>query len=175
MDRLYEFACEYLEKNPVHANMPVSGAPYLIAQIEARLLFRNEDMQVQLFNVPSHYIIPAHTHPNVDSIQVYVDGEITFSHRGEFVFEAIGEPVGTEPSSFKWRMIRVGPGDKHGAVAGAAGARFMSIQQWLGGIPPHCVGADYNGPVFDLDHLPLVKSGKPIARCQSELTAKDAL
>jgi hypothetical protein len=175
MDRLYEFACAFLQQNPVSAGMAAEGPRSNIAGVGAQLLFRQGQFQVQMFTVPPHYIIPAHTHPDVDSFEVYIDGPIKFSHRGSFVFETAETVVPPDPSSFGWRMLRVNPEDRHGAVTGAASARFISIQRWLNEVPPSCVAANYSGPVMDIDHFAQVNSGKPEARSQADLTEADAL
>ena len=175
MDPLYQFACAYLDRHPIRADMPAEGARSNVGAIEGALLFRDGDFQVQLFSVPPHYIVPAHVHPNVDSIEVYVDGPIKFSHRGAFVFDTIERPCDGDAASYTWRMLRVLPDDMHGAVVGAAGARFMSIQHWLNGVKPDCVGRDYTGPVVDEAHLRDVRTGAPVARRQADLRVHDAL
>jgi hypothetical protein len=175
MDQLYEFACAFLTRHPVSANMQAVGIESKVGAVDATLLYREGEFQVEMFSVPPHHIIPAHTHPNVDNIQVYVDGEIKFSHQGKFVFEVTDSMAPNDSAPFNWRMLRVKPEDRHGAIAGSSWARFISIQRWLNGIPPHCVAADYDGPVMDQAHLLLVKSGKPESKTQAELTEADAL
>ena len=175
MDHLHEFARAFLDRNPVSANMFFDGPTSKIAEVEASLLLRMGAFQVQLFSVPANYIIPAHTHPNVDSFEVYIDGSVKFSHRGRFVFDAVETIISEDYTSYSWRMLRVKPADRHGAVVGSRGARFLSIQQWLNGVAPDCVACDYTGPVMDVSHLRLVKAGAPEARNQSELVEWEAL
>ncbi len=175
MDQLYEFACSYFAANPVSADFPVHGPRSAVADVQANLLYREGGFQIQMFTVPPNYVIPGHTHPNVDSIEVYVSGQIKFSHGGRFVFESLETVHGRDPDSYTWRMLRVRPQDRHGAVSGVQGARFISIQHWLNGIPPSCVSADYSGTVLDLSHLDKVTSGEPHAARQADLKADDAL
>ena len=175
MDQLYQFACAYLDENPVYANMPAEGPRSKIAEFEGVLLKRAGNFQVQLFIMPPNYVVPAHVHPNVDSIEVYVDGAMRFSHGGSYVFDTIDRQPLDDSGSYKWRMLRVRPEDRHGAVIGPLGARFISIQHWLNGVTPDCVALDYTGPVVDEDHLRQVKTGEPEPRRQSDLRAPDAL
>jgi len=174
-DVLYEFARRFLDANPVSADMPVRGPQSAVAAVQANLLYREGEFQVQMFTVPPDYVIPSHTHPNIDSFEVYVSGQIRFSHRGQFVFESLETVHGRDPSSYAWRMLRVLPEDPHGAVSGPQGARFISIQRWLNGVLPTCVSADYTGQVLDLEHLLQVTTGEPLAARQKDLDASDAL
>ena len=175
VDILHQFACRFLDANPVSADMPVYGPQSAVAAVQANLLYRAGEFQVQMFTVPPDYVIPGHTHPNIDSFEVYVSGQIRFSHRGRFVFESLETVHGRDPSSYVWRMLRVLPEDLHGAVSGPQGARFISIQRWLNGVLPTCVSADYTGQVLDLEHLAHVTSGKPVATQQKDLDPSDAL
>jgi quercetin dioxygenase-like cupin family protein len=175
MDELYAFASAYLAQHPVYAGMPAPGQGVKVGGFEGRLVYRSGDFQVQLFAVAPHFIVPAHTHPNVDSFEVYIDGQIKFSHRGQFVFEAAETVVPADGAGFSWRMLRVKPEDLHGAVVGPGGARFLSIQHWLNGVPPDCVANDYSGPAMDTDHFARVTTGEPEVRRQSELAERDAL
>ena len=174
-DRLHQFACRYLEDHPVSGGMPVHGPVWSIAAVQSNLLYRDGEFQVQIFTVPPNYVIPGHLHPNVDSFEVYVSGQIKFSHRGRFVFESLETVHGRDPASYAWRMLRVLPQDRHGAVSGPQGARFISIQRWLNGMPPACVSTDYTGATLDEKHLMQVTSGEPQAARQADFREADAL
>lgn len=127
-----------------------------------------------MFVVPPNYIIPEHTHPNVDSFEVYMGGQIRFSHSGKWV---ISEDEFNVPTSLGYpkaggKTIRVRPNDLHGGVFGPAGGVFLSIQHWLNGVKPHCVAADYNGVVMGPNHLASVKFGDAVLK--ESLSAADA-
>jgi hypothetical protein len=72
-------------------------------------------------------------------------------------------------------MLRIRPTDRHGAVTGAQGARFLSIQRWMNGVSPDSVAADYEGPVMGMAHFRRVKTGHPEARRQEDLNERDAI
>lgn len=177
MDALEAFAQQFLGRSPVIAHVPLDGAVSYIEGVTSVLLFRSGQFQVQMFIVPPNYVIPAHTHPNVDSFEVYVGGDIDFSHGGqqvlpETVRRAV-DPLGC--SLARGKTIRVRPEDRHGGVFGPSGGVFLSIQHWLNGVRPHCVARDYTGPVMGPDHLAKVVCGDAIAREQADLQASDSL
>lgn len=156
--------------------IPFANAVRKIEGVWSVTWFRKPPFQVQLFIVPPDYVIPEHVHPNVDSYEVYLGGQIRFSHSGKWV---VSEEEFTEPGEFglpalRGATIRVRPGDLHGGVFGPGGGVFMSVQHWLNGVVPHCVAADYSGPVMGKDHFDKVVFGKPIMRTQDDLTAHDA-
>lgn len=96
------------------------------------VLYRYGQYQVELFNVkPNSEIVP-HIHPNVDSFEVYVAGDIKFMcNQDWFEQNALGD------------KIRVYPNSWHGGLFGERGGCFLSVQKWLNGVPPSFVGNDW--------------------------------
>lgn len=160
---------------PVLGAVPFAGAVSKVQDVTSILLFRKDQFQVQMFAVPEGTIIPEHTHPNVDSIEVYVGGNIMFSHSGKYVFPKDGIFALDGPlrcANKRGATIRVRPNDVHGGVFGEGGGVFLSVQHWLNGVKPHCVSADYDGITMGEDHLAKVVHGE--ASAKKKLTAKDA-
>jgi hypothetical protein len=160
---------------PMIGAIPLQGATHRIEDVTSVTWFRQPPFQIQMFIVPAYYVIPEHTHPNVDSYEVYLGGQIRFSHSGRFLYPP--EHVTADDqglASLRGKIIRVKPGDKHGGTFGAEGGVFMSVQHWLNGVEPHCVASDYSGPTMGPDHFAKVVVGEPILREQGQLTAKDA-
>ena len=60
------------------------------------------------------------------------------------------------------QVIRVRPNDLHGGVFGPAGGVFQSVQMWLNGIEPRCVGSDYIGLTMGPKHNSQVVTGNPL-------------
>jgi len=88
-----------------------------------------------------------HRHPNVDSFEVPLCGNIDFFKNGEPV--APREKVfGVSPkgqSLLFGTFTRILPVDWHGASFGPGGGSFMSVQHWLNGVVPSSVGMDWEG------------------------------
>ena len=97
------------------------------------VLYRQGPFQVELFNVkPNSEIVP-HLHPNVDSFEVFLTGDIHFMCNGEWSYEQkLGESI-----------TRVKPDSWHGGFFGERGGCFLSVQHWLNGVPPTFVGNDW--------------------------------
>lgn len=173
-DPLDRFLADFLSQAPVIGFVPLMGAVSTIEGVTAVLLYRQGQFQVQQFIVPPGHVIPEHTHPNVDSYEVYVGGQIKFSHSGRFIVsdDDLAEPNQHGCAKLRGQTIRVRPNDLHGGVFGPAGGVFLSVQHWLNGVAPHCVAADYEGVVMGPDHMAKVVNGRP--RLKTALTTADA-
>jgi quercetin dioxygenase-like cupin family protein len=108
--------------SPTNANGTLSGV----------VLYRQDQYQVQLFNVQPNCVIEPHIHPNVDSFEVFVGGDIVF----------INDNV-EHPRTKLFDVIRVKPTSWHGGKFGERGGCFLSVQKWLNGVPPTSVGNDW--------------------------------
>ncbi len=155
LDELHQFAENFISTAGVLGAVPFAGAVDHVENLTSVLMYRKDQFQVQLFIVPEGTVIPEHVHPNVDSIEVYVGGNIRFSHSGRFTSHAdevvaFDGPLGLAKMRGAW--IRVKPNDLHGGVFGKGGGVFFSIQHWLNGVKPHCVARDYSGLTMGQDH-----------------------
>lgn len=151
MDELESFLEWFLNTTPMLGAVPLNNAVTNSNGITGVVWFREPPFQVEMFIAPPNCIIPEHTHPNVDSFEVYVGGQIMFSHSGKWVFsqEEIVPMSRHGVSSTRGRSIRVKPSDRHGGVFGPTGGVFMSVQHWLNGEEPCCISKDYAGIALD--------------------------
>lgn len=150
--------------------IPATNAVHMVENVTAIRWISQPPFQVQMFACPPNTIIPEHTHPNVDSFEVYGGGEIQFSHSGRWVEEPEVGAYGM--AGLRGNVIRVKPDDLHGGVIGPNGGVFFSVQHWLNGEKPHCVSADYDGITMGEHHLSGVVKGK--AKAKKSLTWRDA-
>lgn len=115
------------------------------------VLFRQAPFQVQLFLNDPNSEIADHTHPNVDSYEVYVAGDVYFRQNGkELLTPDIIATV--TPERLLGTRLRIHPNDVHGASVGPSGGSFISIQHWLNGVAPSSVHLDWDGPPLDEGH-----------------------
>ena len=169
---LENFALDFRSRAPIFGHVPVDiVTSYKIQDVTGVVLYRKGSFQVELFIVPPNYIIPEHTHPNVESYEMYLGGDILFSHSGRWVDdEDLLRVRGS--TDFRGALIKVATDDLHGGVFGPRGGVFMSIQRWLNDVEPHSVAHDYDGVVMGSDHLDGVKAGD--AEVKDDLTWRDA-
>jgi quercetin dioxygenase-like cupin family protein len=93
------------------------------------VLYRNGQFQVELFIVQPNVEIVQHIHPNVDSYEVHLAGDINFYCDG--ILYNDGKPV------------RVTTNAWHGGFFGPQGGSFLSVQKWINGVSPKFVGDDW--------------------------------
>ena len=134
LDKLLEFA---LKLTSEACNVPEEKYQqniYGVDGFHSYTLHRQKEFQIQLFICPPKFLIPEHVHPNIDSYEVYLDGDVAFSVDGYWL----------DPDR-DCCYQRVNHDTTHGAAFGDAGGKFMSVQIWLNDVEPSCVGADYDG------------------------------
>lgn len=96
-------------------------------------MFRRDPFQVELFNVKPNSIIKPHKHPNVDSFEVYLSGDVDFMCDGQWYSQNVfGSSIRVQPSAF------------HGGRFGDSGGCFLSVQHWLNGFKPTFVGDNWS-------------------------------
>lgn len=175
-DPLESFLNWFKDHSPKFGLIPLLNAVHKIEDVTSVTWLRHKQFQVQLFIVPPNYVIPEHTHPNVDSYELYLGGQSKFSLFGEWIVDEgeIQQPSGLGLSKIREFSIRVLPNSPHGGVFGPSGGVFMSVQHWLNGVKPHCVSSDYTGKVMGEHHLSMVKVGDAIASNQEDLNFSDA-
>jgi quercetin dioxygenase-like cupin family protein len=123
---------------------PPAAPTIQVGKFAGVTLYREGPFQVQLFIAQPGAFAPAHTHPNVDSVEIFVQGSGAI------------EVLGRKQSG---RFVTVKPGDAHTAVAHEHGGSFLSVQKWLNGVQPTSVERDWDGAPIDDAHA------KELATC----------
>lgn len=130
MDSLDEFKDWWLANRVI--NTPTDDSLNFVADTHGVVLFRHNEFQVELFVVKPNSEIKPHIHPNVDSFEVFISGDINFMCNDEwFDKNIIGLTIRVKPNSF------------HGGLFGENGGCFLSIQRWLNEVKPTFVGNDW--------------------------------
>jgi hypothetical protein len=122
---------------------------------------RHGQYQIQLGLAKPHAEIPDHNHPDVDTILVYLTGEIYFRLDGNYAWEwGTVSKLENGLASHRGRTLRVLPGQSHGASFGPAGGAFLSIQYWIDK-EPRSVELNWVGPPLSEDHDRAINAGQP--------------
>lgn len=135
-------------------------------------LYRQGQFQVQMWLCPPESVIPDHSHPNVDSIQVFLCGDICFRKNGELTINQekldVQEDGVQALNTFSTRIL---PTDTHGASIGKRGGAFLTFQHWLKG-EPQSVELDWEGEPLDAEHKSKIANHfQPEERCAGEMTS----
>lgn len=160
IDPLTDFAMFFLKNNSGVMPCPFHEGLTFIDGVAGIVLYRQGEFQAQLFICQPNTEIPDHVHPNVDSYEVYVGGEVMFRHGGQTVVPpelASAELNGL--SAAYGQHIRVLPDDWHGATIGPKGGAFLSIQHWAD-VPPTSVERDWRGSTMGPLHAHSIVSGE---------------
>lgn len=111
-------------------------------------LYRDGPYQVQLCNVAGGTVIPPHTHPHADTIEIGVAGAMRLFVNGIDPFAGIPDHLLARRG--RWRGIRINRGDVHGTTVPHPGSVFLSIQRWDGDVKS--VLTDYAGAPLGHQH-----------------------
>lgn len=116
-------------------------------------LFREGAFQAQLYICKPLSTIPEHSHPNVDSFEVNVGGDLRFMIKGKQTIPDEWRKLERNGMS-RWNGdgVFVGAGVEHSLIVGPTGAAFLSVQHWLNGPAQRSVGLDWQGAVCDSLH-----------------------
>jgi len=121
------------------------------ASVHGIVIHRDGPYQVEFFSSAAsggEASFPEHRHPNVDSIEMYLVGEIYFTIAGKTIASAeMLDAVDADGVHLLTGILqRVRPKDWHGAKLGPKGGAFLSMQRWKDGIAPTSVTRDWLGP-----------------------------
>ena len=166
-DELDDFLTWFLAQGPILGKIPVMSAVTTLGNdsqggnVMSGVWYRKDKFQVELFMIAGPWIIPEHIHPNVDSYEVLLGGQIRFSRNGKWLipetYQIDVDEKGTSP--YRGETVRVNHDTPHGGVVGSGGAMFFSVQKWLNDIEPHSVGLDWSGITSSKEHLEKLKFG----------------
>lgn len=144
-DDLLRFAAWYVGECSGVPRPPFLDGVVRIDSFTGITMFRQPPYQVQLWVCDPGSIIPEHSHPGVDVIQVYVWGQVHLTCNGTPVIDESIMDEDDGVSRAYGATIRIKPGETHGARVGPMGGSFMTIQKWLDG-PPRSVDTAWSGP-----------------------------
>lgn len=116
-------------------------------------LFRVPPFQVQLFLFRAGATIVPHSHPDVESYEVYVGGDMVLTKLGQNVtFPEFVKPNAHGVTECNGGMVRVPAGCEHGGwvnnnvfLPHSPGGAFLSIQYWLNNTIPESIQYNWHG------------------------------
>lgn len=154
-DNLEHFLDYVLNEMPITAFVPLQRDPIVrtagdetTGLVYGFCLFNNGEYQLEMWGAPGETTIYTHKHPDVDSYEVFMGGELKFHMNGKEleaedylhipdVWYNGTHPMRTATNHFK-------PDTLHGGTAGKRGAIFLSVQRWLNGVKPVKITENYD-------------------------------
>jgi hypothetical protein len=154
-DPIKNFAHWYIKKIVKDSCLPLNtiyNNVSIVSDCFGVVLFRQYPFQVQLWLCKSNQKSPEHTHPDIDTYEVYFGGDMTFTKNGKKVQRKPKELEDLKSSAWGWFM-RINSDDKHEAVSGDTNVSFLSIQYWKNNIPASSVEKNWKGEKFGENHI----------------------
>jgi len=62
---------------------PFKDGVHFLSAFVGTTLFRHQEYQVQMWTCAPNSVIPEHSHPGVDNIQIYLWGQVYLTHNGQ--------------------------------------------------------------------------------------------
>lgn len=100
------------------------------------VLHREGPFQVELWLADPYADTQLHSHPNVDSLLIFLSGKVSFTNDGvEVLAMESARELPDGRGSQNGAMFNTKPGVQHRAVFGDTGGAFLNIEYWLDGRP----------------------------------------
>jgi len=126
-DDLKEFKNWFLKNNTIQ--VPYDNPLMFIDGIAGITLYRKKPYQVQLFILEPNTIIKEHSHPNIDSYEMFLWG-MKFTHKSKIIIDEKMALLKKNdmPRCSHW-TLRIKTNELHGGKASDKGGSFISIQK----------------------------------------------
>lgn len=135
---------------------PPADAVLMVEGTTTVVLYREGCFQVELVALAPNLPIPEHVHPDVESYEVALAGELEFFVDGlQAGFIRASRADGRSRDLGKYVPVRADA--PHGGRTGARGAAFLSVQRWREGTAPGHVLLNWAGPPMGEQHADHVK------------------
>lgn len=139
--------------NKAPMSPPFDSAIHITDMAYALTLYRVEQFQVEIYICKPNTQTEIHKHPNIESISVYLTGNLEFANNeGKFVdlswFQAETK-FGTH--FLLGKSIDVNRGESHALRVGKEGGAFLLFEKWLTE-KPSSVAVIYDGKTLGPKH-----------------------
>lgn len=105
---------------------------------------RNLNMQTELVYIHPNVVIPMHSHPSVDTVDIPILGHTLALKVGDRSLRRVGGAG-----------VRIPAGVDHGAAIGERGLLYFSCQRWNTAFPKS-IALDWIGPYLSDEHKELL-------------------
>ena len=157
--KLTEFVKAFCER-PFGSLLPPFHCAENVDGVAKYILFREPPFQVELITFwPGGFAVPEHRHPNVDTIQVLLSGDLRFMVDGKTApWKALDDRLVCKPGfEILKRTVAIRANQSHSAESQRTGATWLSFENWVGTEEIHTTVEDWDGQAFGPKHYHLIK------------------
>lgn len=153
-DALSQFVERFLANRPsIEVAVPFDSPVAFVESMAGLVIYRDGPFQVQLFIAAPNSEVPEHRHPNVDSYEVFLGGDLDFRKSGRSVVHPrLLKIKHADKSVAIYHYVSVAADEPHSAKIGPRGGAFLSVQHWRRAIRPTSVGNDWIGSTMGEHH-----------------------
>lgn len=130
---LEEFKDSWLKSWKI-SNSGLGIVEYDCGNVRSTVLYREGQFQVEMFIIHPNSDVPPHIHPNVDSFEIYLGGDISFMSDNQWYNQKVTSRV---------RQLKISSDTVHAAKIGEGGGVFLSIQLWKD-MEPNRIGDNWS-------------------------------
>lgn len=147
-DDLHDYAAAVHASMQDHLRM-ARRFPIDYGSVKTSILRSDLRFQVEVVTVAPNTVLPLHRHPDVDSIDIMVEGDILIDVEGVII---AGDYSCERRAAFlNGKGLRIAADALHGGVVGPQGVTFLSCQRWKM-LPLPSIGLNWAGPRVTPEH-----------------------
>ena len=124
----------------------------------AMCLFRKDQFQVELYVCKPNTKSPMHSHPNIDSISMYLTGDLSFAdEQGSFTdLSQYQKPKENGAHMLLGKVAETNNGKSHALKIGPTGGSFLIFEHWKKG-DPSSVTVHWEGDLVGEKHAKTIE------------------
>jgi len=137
---------------------PFKNAIYFTEMTSSLCIFRHENYQIEMYIVNPDMDCPSHHHPGVDSLFMYLTGNLQFGKPdGTFTDTTEHQQEGAHGMHMLFgRMVTALNAENHSVKTGTEGGAYLSFEKWNDGIPDS-VAVNWVGDTVGDQHTTIIK------------------
>lgn len=112
------------------------------------IMYRKPPFQAEFIFWGPGKVVPAHCHPNIDSMGYHISGDMTMiaGATEKETNDKLRRAKIWSGKVFRGRPFKSRPGEWHGGKTGMTGCSFWTLQKWTEGVKMTAASQDWIGP-----------------------------
>jgi mannose-6-phosphate isomerase-like protein (cupin superfamily) len=136
---LYDFVNYWMEHKPFKVPEDIKNPVQFVKNAQETILYREGPFQVELIALKPNAASVPHTHPNTDTVLVYVSGDVDIKRKHKWYYHPFDIFKGKMP----YPALPIAHDTVHSACTGPLGGSFLNIEKWINKAKPTFIGNDW--------------------------------